>query len=163
MQLAELKTKEHGLLERKKRLEVSIQELENSASSEYIEELSTSLVQLKTQLELTETALSKAQEEQTELESFQSSKQFKELVKKQENLRKQAEEQTKAIYKKLVQLNEDMKEVSELTRNHYKVSKQLGETHCNLNMVQPFNWLKMVQGVTEKRLNDTRWFPEKLE
>jgi len=169
MEIKKMQEAEQRLNDRKKRMEVSIQELRNNLTENNIENTAEEIRQLETQLELTGLAIQNNQDMQQKHEELLNSKEYKDKLKMQEKLRKQAGEQTRAVYEKLVQLRQEIKEVEKIADKINKLNK---ETSTEKNIMreyirfenkQPFAWLFRVAGEMDRNLRETKYFKDKLE
>ena len=168
--LQELQNKEKRLADRISRLKLSISALKENLTEQNLEAKAKELHSLEVQLELTEQAWKNTQDQLKEQEKLLSSKAYKDKLKQQENLHKQAVKQTRSIYEKLVEVQKEAKAVLNLTKDFDKLNKEtLKETgniqsFLNLDMRQPFSWLRKVYAETCRNLNTVeKYLKDKLE
>jgi len=126
--------KEQQLLDRKNKLESSIQELKDNILSEDIDKASRviqgkaqEVSNLQTQLELTQLALEKAQEKRREREKFEASKEYKDKLKMQEKLYKQAQNEAEQHFEKFSELITEIQETFNQVEQADKILYELAE------------------------------------
>lgn len=143
---------------------VEIQAVEAGVNADNIKENSTRLLQLETQLRVTEQALNNKRKELTELEQLQNSKIYQAKKKEVERQKLEAIDRTKAFYKNLLKLQAEAESILESTKKIDRLNVEVGNFNgWNLRMLQPFSWLNLVRKDISKRVNDTKWLTQKLD
>ena len=161
--------KEKRLNERMKNIQASIAEIKKSITEQGISEKAGELNNLKLQLELTEVAHESTRKELQEYEKLIGSKDYKEMLKQQEELEKQAKKKTVSIIEKLHEVEKEAEQVHELTKQYEQIENEvfagvkIRNTHSCITASQPYSWLwRTVRGI-KASLNDTKWIKDKLE
>jgi len=169
MTIKEIQEKERGLAERVARLKGSIAAVENSATVENIEAKAEELNSLQTQLNLTEVAYKKAQEQLKENKKLLDSKEYKDKLKMQEKLREQATSKTRTIYEKLAEVQAEAKEVFKLCNQYDKLNRETSrfgnpmQFFINLDSRQPFSWLRIIAKQVHFAVDRAKYIKDKLE
>jgi SMC interacting uncharacterized protein involved in chromosome segregation len=164
MLLQQLQEKEHFLTERVSRLKTSMQNVEQNLEPGNIEQKAEELRSLETQLFLTEKALQNTQDKLTEQKQLQGSKEFKDKQKQAQELRKQAEEETREVFRTLQELQQKTEEVFKKLRQVDGLNPEItGQPQLVItSQVQPFAWLLMVHKQVQGLLYSTTWLIDKL-
>ena len=169
MEIKKLQEAEQRLIERKERLEVSIQELKKNLTEGNLENTAEKIRQLETQLRLTGLALQSNQDKLQELEKLLSSKEYKDKLKMQEKLSKQAQEQTRAFYEKLFELRNEAQEVEKLADKFNQLQKEtmleknFMQAYSKLENRQPFIWLFNIAREMDRSIKEAKFIKDKLE
>jgi len=169
MTIKEFQEKEARLSERVSRLNSAIAEVQETITEANIENKAKELNSLKTQLSLTEIAHKKAQEQLERTEKFLASKEYKDKVKQQEELFKQAQKHTAGIYKQLLEIAAAAKEVHKTTEKLNKLERETLKISDNMKAYfsyeykQPFSWLFKINAHIERSLKEARYISDKLE
>jgi len=169
MEIKKLQETAERLKDRKKRIEVSIQELRSNLTEGNIESTAEELRQLEIQLEITQVAMQSNQEKLQEHEKLLSSKEYKDKLKMQEKLSKQAQEQTRAIFEKLVLVQSEIKEVKKLLEKLNQLQKETSlennamKAYFRFEHKQPYSWLLKVAAQVDINLKEANLIKDKLE
>lgn len=140
-----------------------IETINNKVSENNIKENSEKLLQLETELKVTQQALVNRKTELAEFEQFQKSEKYQALLLELEKQKLEAIKKTKEFYKNLVKLQAEAEAVMEMAKKYDRLNIQAGKFNgWSLRTLQPFSWLNMVMNDIRKRLNDTKWLNEKL-
>jgi len=161
--LIKLQEKQRMLSERASQLKSSLKRAEKNITGENIPEKASEIQSLEIQLQLTEKALETAQEQQRELEKKLNSKEYKDKLKQAEELRKQAEEETRTILKNLFEMQAGIQEVNDKLKQYNRLKVELtGNAQVyGVFYSQPFAWLQLLKTNIEKRISDSKFI--KLE
>lgn len=160
--LEQLQDKKHMLSERVSQLKNAIASAEQGYSEESILTTAREINSLETQLRLTEKALENTQDKLREQEKFLNSKEYKDKLKMQENLRKQAEKETREVLRNAYSMQTDIENISKMLSEIDKLRRETGDRSIlGVAYSQPFAWLLMLRNDIEHRISDSKFI--KLE
>jgi len=167
--------KEQQLQDRKNELESSIQELKDNILEEDIEKASRivqaksqELAGMKTQLELTQLALQKAQEKLRAREEFENSKEYKDKLKMQEKLYSEAENEAEKHFEKLNaflgEIEETFKQVEQADKILYALAEdKMKAQHRFKIRTEPYSRLWNIQSFLKNELADRAYRMRKAQ
>jgi len=150
MTIKQYEEREKRLSARVSRLKSSIAKAKMQVTEGNIPAKAEEINSLEIQLKLTETAHENVLKQLQEQEKFLASKEYKDKLKQQEKLRKQATQGTASILEKLVEVQQQAKEVFKLCKQYNKLNRETSKFdntfsyYMNLEMKLPFSWLQMV-------------------
>jgi len=121
-------------------LEAEIKKIREGATAENVRRDGLRLLELETQLNLTEQSLFNVQKEIEDLREYEGSKEYKETVKKQEALMQEIKEKTKAFLSRYKALQGEastiLTQVKDLDRLNHKTGYPFN--NCSRSRTQPF-------------------------
>jgi chromosome segregation ATPase len=154
-----IQEKEKRLADRVRRLKAEILTVKKNLTEADIPEKAKEIHSLEIQLQLTERALENTQKQLREHEEKLNSKEYKDKLKLQENLRKQAEKETRTILKNLFEMQEGIQEVNKKLKQFDRLKAEIeGKPQVyGVSYSQPFAWLQLLERDIDKRISDTKF------
>ena len=166
--IQELQNKENMLAERASMLKSSIQKEKQELTEHNISAKADSIRSLEIQLSLTEKALENIQEKHREQREILNSKEYKDKLKMQEKLSKQAIKQAGEVFEELQELLKKVEEVESLAKQAGKLERETALdksvlAYSSIKFRQPFSWLYGLKLTLHKQVENGKLIKNKLE
>jgi len=145
-------------------LEAGIKNIREGATAENVRRDGLRLLELETQLNLTEQSLFNVQKEIEDLREYEGSKEYKEMVKKQEAILQEIKEKTKEFLSRYKALQGEASTILKQAKELDHLNRKTGFpfNNCNCSRTQPFMWLSLVEKTMIQRLKDSEFIKDRF-
>lgn len=147
-----------------KALEGEMLKLDGIATSENMTSIAQRMQEIESELKVAKMALANLDREIKEKASWLNSKEYKEMLARQDEIKAENLKKTKEVFKEVKRLNEIALSIIETNKEYDRLARKTGTFQgVAINQKQPYGWLGLVHRNTSGLLNDSSWLKEKLE